>query len=366
MNSNQLQNKKHNGIISFYKFCFSIMIVIFHARIFAIDKYRVLFSKGYIAVEFFFLVSGFLMAKTAFAKKDSENYNQLGQETFYFILKKIKNFFPYILFAGIIGIIVQNIYMDMNIYKNVTSIWDFLFVNMSGLRTNNVIGQTWYISAMLISMIFLYPMIRKHKYNFIYIVAPLIVILGFGFLNHQYVNLRGPDKWIGIAYKGLVRGFIELTFGAILFVICERIKKIEFNLLGKSILTFIEFLGFFSIFLISQFSVKSYYDYVEVLILAISITLAFSEKTLEFNLMSNKFSLWLEKISLPIFLLHIPVRDFMINSIIFENVTYKYKIISILVITFVLSLICMYLIQFLKSKNYFWDKIKKLIIVSNQ
>ena len=73
--------KKHNGIISFWKFVFCMVIIIFHAGEYFIGKQDILFKYGSIAVEFFFVVSGFLMCKSACAKKRKEK-ESIGEETF--------------------------------------------------------------------------------------------------------------------------------------------------------------------------------------------------------------------------------------------------------------------------------------------
>lgn len=57
---------KHNGIISLWKFIFCIVIIGFHLN--AIQHYKNTnfgFLYGSIAVEFFFIVSGYLLAKKA-------------------------------------------------------------------------------------------------------------------------------------------------------------------------------------------------------------------------------------------------------------------------------------------------------------
>ena len=167
MTKNQLvpvSAKKHNGIISFWKFCFCMLIIIFHGNVFAANSGEALFSKGSIGVEFFFLVSGFLLAKTAFRRNEQEpNTENLGKETFHFIWKKYLFFLPYVFFAGLLNLILQNVCGNIDLSQNVLSILDMLLLRMTGLKVNVIIGQVWYISAMLLSMMILYPLLRKYK-----------------------------------------------------------------------------------------------------------------------------------------------------------------------------------------------------------
>lgn len=354
--------KKHNGIISLWKFCFCMMIVLFHSYELTATGKSPIFRYGTIGVEFFFLVSGFLLAKSAFKKETEERKEGLGKETFHFIMKKFKAFLPYILFGGIIGLIVQNLCKSMSLYKNVASIWDLFLLRMTGIRCNVVIGQAWYISAMLLSMLILYPLLRKYKQNFIYLLAPIIVLFGFGWLSHNSSNLSGYETWMGFAYKGLIRAFLELTLGCILYAVCQKLKTFNFTKLGKILITFVEIGGFVLTFAYAQFASTSKYDYLMLGVLAISVLLAFSEKTAEFSLCNNKLFFWLERFSLPLYICHIAARNFVRDSSLFAEMTYRYKLPIYLAITLLLSFICMYLINYLQKKNFFWPNIKKSLI----
>ena len=168
--------KKHNGIIGLWKFLFCIMIILHHGKDFNYENSRRLFVGGNIAVEFFFIVSGFLMTKSALNKKDYDKDN-LGKETFNFILKKIKVFLPYTITAGIILLIINNVFETISIRNNILSILDIFLIEMTGIKIKILNGPLWYISSMLICMAILYSLIRKYKYNYIYIFVPLCVLL---------------------------------------------------------------------------------------------------------------------------------------------------------------------------------------------
>lgn len=353
--------KKHNGIISFWKFMFSILIVLFHCELLAQNGENVLFKAGRIGVEFFFITSGYLMAQKAF-KNENKDLNNIGKEAILYIWKKAKTFFPYILVAFIISIFVKGIYQKS---KLVISIWNLLLLEMSGVRTTSVVGQTWYISAMLISMLILYPLIRKYKKTFTHIMAPIIVILVGGWMSHKYGTVAGPLDYTGFVYKGLLRALFEISLGTIAYIIAQKIKEIKFTKLSKWILTIIEIVGFTSIFFIVNIKGASQkYEFIMILILFISISIAFSEKTIFYKFANNKFVYYLEKISLPIYLNQIWIILLAKNNL--SHLNYYTKMSISVIATIIISIIIMHLIElaqkiFEKHKI----KIKKLFIIED-
>lgn len=163
----QEKNKRHNGIISFWKFMFSLLVVFKHSANMASNTDNILFLYGSIAVDFFFVISGYFMTKSAL--KNNTDKNTIGKDTIIYIIKKLKAFFPYILISFIIALMVKNWTMPLNISQKINSIWNLFLLEISGIRYTNVLEQTWYISAMIVSMMIIYPCIKKFGKNYIYI-----------------------------------------------------------------------------------------------------------------------------------------------------------------------------------------------------
>ena len=94
-----------NGKIDLLKFLFSIMVIVFH---FNKHLYNYDFcQRGYIAVEFFFVTSGFLFAKSL--AKIPYRQETLFQDSVGFMKKKFFSFFPYHLFFFIACFEIVNI-----------------------------------------------------------------------------------------------------------------------------------------------------------------------------------------------------------------------------------------------------------------
>ena len=73
---------KRNQTIELLRFFFAVVIVLYHGRvIFPIS----LFPSGYLAVEFFFIVSGYMMVKSSKKQQDSTMLLRPSQPDFQLI-----------------------------------------------------------------------------------------------------------------------------------------------------------------------------------------------------------------------------------------------------------------------------------------
>ena len=349
--------KKHNGVIGLWKFIFCIVIAIFHAGEGIKTSF---FTNGHLGVEFFFLVSGYLLAKSAVSRKDKvskKDEQNLGKETGLFIFKKYKSFFPYIFLTFIVSFIIKIVLGKMTIKLALFSVFDLFCLNMLGYQRSGIFNQIWYISAMLLCMALIYPQIRKFKDNYFHYIGPLSAIVIAGIYYHYFKDLHGPTKWIGLTYTGVVRAYFELSIGALIYPLVQKIKETDFTKLGIYTLTAIEIFGFIIATLAMNY-VSRTYDYIVLIILARSVLVAFSEKTLDFKILNNKFVYFLEKLSLPVYLISIPFRN-CFNTI---GLSYKEHLILLLFVSLILGTIMVLIVDYLKKREFYIPKIKKLFI----
>ena len=217
---------KHNGIISIWKFLFAIMVILRHIESSNtyFGNYKYTFVAGSIAVDFFFIVSGYLMTKKAMSKNVKKE--ELGIETFNYITKKVKVFFPYVLTAIILSVLIK-VFMNQKIPTSnlVNYIFDILMIPMLLIKHSRILGIEWYISAMLLAMMVLYPLILKHKKNYIYIVAPMISLLILGFISRMDGSLAGVDIYY-FGFLPICHGIIQLRRHKVEINTDERLVRI--------------------------------------------------------------------------------------------------------------------------------------------
>ena len=350
---------KHNGKISFWKFMFSLMIVALHlGSLHTNVEYH--FAAGSIAVDFFFLVSGYLFCKKCLNLKS--NSKEIGKESLDFIINKIKRFLPYIIFLWVISVPFAVFGNKYNLLDFEKAFFNLLYFPIYNNTIYNIYGITWYISAMLIIEFILYPLILKYKKNFVYIVSPIIVYIVGGYLFIKYGNFSWPWAIDTFCYKGLLRALFGINFGMFLYVINSRLSKIQLSDFSKFTLTIIEILGYSSIFLlVNKFDAHNRFDALMIIIFAVCILISFSEKAYLNDFCNNKFFYYLEKLSLPIYINQWLLIEFIEYGIIkfgFQ-ISYYYELTLIIILLIVLGIIELKLIDYIKSK---WPKIRTVFI----
>lgn len=215
------------GEIDFWKFLCCIVIVIHHS--FQIFGERVYMGSGSICVEFFFMVSGYFMALSTAKRNEKYDSAKIGTQTVDFLLHKIKGFVLCYAFAVVVCLAVRIAFEGAD--KTILSakfplvIVDLLFLNASGLPHWYVFSSSWYLSAMLIAMAVIYPIMRKNRDLFINVAAPIIAVVLYAVMLKEDGYVVSPDKWYYITTKGVFRGIAGLCLGCTAYSFCERMKK---------------------------------------------------------------------------------------------------------------------------------------------
>jgi len=354
-------NKKHNGLVGFYKFIFSLVIVFFHSTDFYKNIENPFFKHGYIGVEFFFLVSGYYFAKSTL--KGSYSKEKIGINDVQMIWKKLKSLIPYIICAYLVSICWAVYERHFGTADLINSIWNLLLIKQFGLRGAPLLAQLWFLSSMLISMFALYPFVKKYKENFIMIGSSIIVLVGLGYLNHIQEGLNiSHETWLFFSRAGTARAFVEINLGMIIYVVNKHLKEIKYTNFFATMMTILQHLLIIIVLLIVTFIDNSpKYDYILLLFITIAIQIMVSEKTKDFKLFQKKSIYYLEKLSLPIFINHKVFTDIIQNINYFATINPIIQTFIAIGLTIAVSVIEMEIIKIFENKNLS-SRVKKLIV----
>lgn len=292
-----------NGKIDFLKFLFAAVIVVHHGMQKVIGLKQGFFIGGSLAVEFFFIVSGYLFM--ASIQRMPERTLPLGIETGKFMLRKYKSFYPEVAIAFLIGFAVEFVVQS----ETLPDLWQMTFhnaflLNMTGIGVLNSHGELWYISSMLLCMLILYPFVRKSPHIMTNVVLPLTAVLILGYFCGNETTPRNPLQWMGFTYKGNLRALAEISIGICLYPLGQRLRAMKLSKFSRFMLTVIEWGCYLCLLWYMAMESASRRDYYYVAVYAVAILISFSGQGIDASLFQNSFSSFLGRISFPLYLSH--------------------------------------------------------------
>ena len=339
---------KKNGTIELLRFIFCLCILLFH-----IEKYLFgeppldegihleLFPHGSIGVEFFFLVSGWLMASSIVKMRQRETLDDLGNLTLGFMKKKYFSIFPYhivaLLGTFVVDCYIRNVTLTEIVRNFVEMIPNIFLVQMSGLSMYNPNHITWYLSSMLIAMFILFPLTYKYYNVMIKIIIPFvsIVVLGNFFYNDHAIT--GVAIWTAFGYKGTIRAFIDISLGMLAYEISKALSSTNISGCKKTLLAVVEFCCYLSTIIFALMTFTKEYEFFALLALFVGIAITFSEVT-HTHIFDNKFCYFLGSFSLPVYLCQLAAINIGVNYT--ADFSPEARVIIVVLLTTVFAALC--------------------------
>lgn len=317
--SNRTSEIQTTNSIYFWKIIFTYIIVLFHYP----PVMGFLYNRGYkpgwyIAVEFFFIVSGYLLYDN-FSK-----YRERYHSSYVYTMHRLQQIWPRYLVAFVVVFSVKAIMNAYTVKQCVGMLVDampeiFLLQGIGLNREWNYVNPTlWYLSILLIAGYIIYWFLLHNEKTFITLLAPTLVMIGYSYLYRYVGSLDAVIKTEGIyENQALIRGFCDMCMG--IFAVKLRhwlekhVKNIVVLKLCGSVLMLLVILG-------SLTAGTSTNDFSFVMLLVPAIAIGFIPYE------ENKLSIIIEKIAgytIDIYLIHEVFRMYLM-WIIFPEVSYEH------------------------------------------
>jgi peptidoglycan/LPS O-acetylase OafA/YrhL len=278
-----------------------------------------LFKNGYLGVDIFFVISGFVITKSL-----HEEFKNRGEINFLiFYKKRFKRIFPVLLFILTIVFIFYKFYgpPDISLKKDylysILGLSNFFYLIKDVDYFNNIfdnpVGHTWSLGIeeqfYIIYPLMLFILIKNFKDNKISIIFYLIIFLSLIIINFININNNTlfyfPFLRFWEFFLGCVRPFLKIK------------KNNQLSLIFFILIFFIVFLNIFG----ENTTNSNLYILKNIFItFFVSFFLIFYNKPKNFLILfENRFFIFLGNLSYSIYLWHLPIIYF--SNIYFNGIS---------------------------------------------
>lgn len=310
--------KNRNAIVELARFLFSILVVGYHIRLSVNDGVTGLFENGALAVEFFFLLSGYFLARSIEKVSEKEDCG-IVSESFRFIKGKIKGILPTHIIANAAAVLVILAFNLGNAGELIFRGLPSLFLAQMALVWSNsyesaLIIPEWYLSSMLICMVIMFPiaLLLRRKIRGEAVTAVLTGILAVMTAVGILIDGALPQNFI---YD--LRAWGEMCVGMFAYYLSQKLSVLNSERISNRFLQIVEVICYtvpiiFGIAPLSR-SMMPVCMVVTVVCIFVSLSVTFSGRGVQIkNEKAGKGFAYLGSISLAIYLFHpvlIPLLD---------------------------------------------------------
>lgn len=351
--------KQRNGMIDLMRFILTLCVAVTHlVNAHLVPQLSVL-RGGTMSVEFFFVLSGFMLAASA---SRADKTIPTWSSTWTMMKRKVASIYPaWILMMAVECFRRQDFafrplkFLEM-IQESASS---FLMATTLGLTDNISIPYSWYIPVMLLCTLMLWPILLKWGKTFAYTWAPIIALFGCAYMFHDFNKLWvRTDAWLGFTYPSVVRGLAEMSLGVAAYEISMKLKELfsgKLTKTGRWVFTVLEVAPILYALKFVTTRVPAQNMLMVLLCFAVFIAVSYAGLSYTGKVVKGPFWGWLGKVSLSVYLAQsIPMK-------IMDGLAGTMRIRWFILMYMALVLICGLALHFGSEglvKAYRWGKVK--------
>ena len=313
------------------------MVLLYHTN-FSFEKLN-LFSGGYVGVDIFFVISGYLISKIIFVKIKSDNFSFIE-----FYKNRAKRILPALIFVIFLSFFVAiKIYLPVNLIEYSKSIIYSIFFssNFYFHYSGKLYGAE---SSLLLPFLHTWSLAIEEQF---YIIFPLFFLILFKFFKKNQLYLLIIfliislvfANWASSSHPSFNFYFIfsrgwELLLGTLIVIVESCIKFNKFN-------KYLPTVGFFFI-LVSLFFFNSETPHPSLITLlpvlgACMIICFANKKDIVTKILCSKLLVSIGLISYSLYLWHFPIFAFARELYLFEKIDYKFIFIFLTILLSILT-----------------------------
>ncbi len=306
---------KRVSAIDWIKLFLAVGVMVFHYGEVISVNYGVncqILPGGNLAVEGFFLISGFLFMRSLERYEQTGVYPSCPKVVFHRYLRILYWLLPavivdaFVVWGGVEWLTASEMFARLP-----KVLFEVVPLQMAGFSAEYLTGVSWYISAMLLCVLFFYPLARRNPRSFGRELCPIVAVVIYGILYYNTQCLVNPSEWMfHVVRKGLLRGLADMAAGCFLYE-CIRAAENEtvtvFRRIVYTVAAAMCVAGCVAIMLLTH---ASYYDFIFVCLAFGFLYFAVGQKTVFALFLNHEWSKHIGTVSTIVFLVHYPLARY--------------------------------------------------------
>lgn len=285
-----------------YRFIMTIVICLHHFRLYSESVLP--YGGGYLAVDFFFILSGFFLCEHS-QRCPAHNAPEALRATVKYTIQRYKRLFPQYLLILVVSILTYRCVMDvrLNISQLGALIPKLLMIDGIYIHPQlDIMPQGWYCSSLLFGSALIYYLYVRYKQNFVKRLTPFVAVGIYTIFLFKYGNMNLYTQTGFVITAGCLRGIAGLCTGCII----NSLIKNKTIVRRESKWISISLLGFLTVFLLYALLWNSGYsrsDFIVLIAFAVILYCLLGDDNIGKALDNPVFG-QLGKISYMMFLVH--------------------------------------------------------------
>lgn len=355
--------------IDFWRLLFMIAVCVLHSGALLTEGYStVYFSGGYIAVEFFFIVTGFYLAASVQRTNlgcQSIAERKLGSETLAFTVNRAKRMYPEFICGFIITLVLNYVIWRPSIISQIgdllkSGIYELFLLHVINPNADETIfSVAWYISAVLVATFIIYPCLRVFPDFFKNYISPILMGMYICFAGAGEDIVVGNLTTYGVVMGGTLRAVAEIAWGTFLF---ERVQDIrmrcavkEIRKVERAFWTAVEICSFLFVLAVSFAYGNSKWDFTHFILLSVAAVICLSEIDFRIPFVSDKMLRFCADFTFALYMTHRRIINF--TKMLVPQYSYPIRLLIYLVIALAASYLVYRVCKLYRNKGKFKCKI---------
>ena len=303
--------KRRISSVEFWRFIFTVMVSLYHFELFFMKKS--LFPSGSGAVEFFFVLAGFLLGMGAEKRHlargglPAEPKEAAGRAIDYG-KNKLKAIVPVVLCWLVLHILVspglEGFKGKLEFIMNAE--WEVLLLVGTPFGFNGGFAPNiplWFLTSLIIAG-YVYTYLMERHFDLMRFLSPVIGLLGVTFFALKTTTVLDHNILVGCLTAGTLKALSELALGIALFFLYARLREKKPKLPLRLLLGLVELYVVYRLFTLIIGRPAGLENYKRTLYIMALILFSFLRITPLTKVLDNPVSRLMGKITLAMYVCH--------------------------------------------------------------